>query len=356
MRGERVAVVVVDEVLVEHAADPLHDAARDLPVDDHRVDDDAAVLAHDVTQDRHDCRCWRRPRTCRRGTRSTNVYSGPRERRSPRDRAGCRSGAAPAASRRLRDLGEVEYARRAATEIRRRRSRGPRAPPPAVAGDLEDLRAHGLRGQADHVATDHRVAAPARAAPKGAAAVSPWTSTTSSMSTPRWSATTWTIVVSRLWPVESGPINTCTVPVGSMRTVVASVPTAGAAIARRLHVEAECRSRGTGRPARAAACSRRERVVVEERRRPARACRRGVMWSRTMPVGACTGGPPDRSTLRRRSSSGSMPSRRRDVDHLLAGHGLDHPRAAVRRRGASCSCSTARRATGDGRDRGTVRR
>ena len=51
-RGERVADVVVDELLVQHAADALHDAPGDLAFDDHRVDHDAAVLAHDVAQER----------------------------------------------------------------------------------------------------------------------------------------------------------------------------------------------------------------------------------------------------------------------------------------------------------------
>ena len=51
-RRERCALVVVDEVLVEHPADPLHDAARDLAFHDHRVDHDAAVLAHHVAQHR----------------------------------------------------------------------------------------------------------------------------------------------------------------------------------------------------------------------------------------------------------------------------------------------------------------
>ena len=35
-RRERVAVVVVRHVLVEHTADALHDAARDLTLDDRR--------------------------------------------------------------------------------------------------------------------------------------------------------------------------------------------------------------------------------------------------------------------------------------------------------------------------------
>src|SRR3954452_7177960 len=48
---EGVAQLVVDHVLVEHATDPLHGAAGDLSVDDHRVDDDPAVLADDEPVD-----------------------------------------------------------------------------------------------------------------------------------------------------------------------------------------------------------------------------------------------------------------------------------------------------------------
>ena len=48
---QRVAVGVVDEMLVERAADALHDSAGDLPFDHHRIDHHAAVLAHDVAQD-----------------------------------------------------------------------------------------------------------------------------------------------------------------------------------------------------------------------------------------------------------------------------------------------------------------
>ena len=49
-RRERVAVVVVDEVLEEGAADALDGAAGDLALDDRRVDHHAAVLADDVAQ------------------------------------------------------------------------------------------------------------------------------------------------------------------------------------------------------------------------------------------------------------------------------------------------------------------
>ena len=52
-RSERVAVVVVHEVLVQRAADSLRHPARDLPFDDHRVDHHTTVFAHDVAQDRY---------------------------------------------------------------------------------------------------------------------------------------------------------------------------------------------------------------------------------------------------------------------------------------------------------------
>ena len=43
--------LIVLEVLVECVADPLRDAAGDLPLDDHRVDHLAAVLDHDVAHE-----------------------------------------------------------------------------------------------------------------------------------------------------------------------------------------------------------------------------------------------------------------------------------------------------------------
>ena len=52
VRRERVALLVVHEVLEQRAADSLHRAAGDLSLDDRRVDHHAAVLAHDVAQQR----------------------------------------------------------------------------------------------------------------------------------------------------------------------------------------------------------------------------------------------------------------------------------------------------------------
>ncbi len=61
-------------------------------------------------------------------------------------------------------------------------------------------------------------------APYGVRAVSPWMVVTSSMSTPRASAVSWTTVVSRLLPVEPPATYTLTLPDGSMRMVAPSVP------------------------------------------------------------------------------------------------------------------------------------
>ena len=57
-------------MLVEHAADALHGAAGDLALDDVGVDHRAAVLAHDVAEQRAPGRCRRRPRRCTRAWRS----------------------------------------------------------------------------------------------------------------------------------------------------------------------------------------------------------------------------------------------------------------------------------------------
>ena len=101
---ERVAVVVVDHVLVEHAADALHDAAGDLALDDHRVDHHAAVLADDVAQDR-------RPTRSSASTSTMQAWQAFDERHRRRQVAGA-------------DLEPGLHARRQALGLRcRRRSR-----------------------------------------------------------------------------------------------------------------------------------------------------------------------------------------------------------------------------------------
>ena len=54
--GLRLAVLVVDDLLEERAADPLRDGAADLAVDDRRVDHRAAVLDRDEPLDAHRAR------------------------------------------------------------------------------------------------------------------------------------------------------------------------------------------------------------------------------------------------------------------------------------------------------------
>ena len=50
-RGERLAVLVERNLLVQGVADALRDAADDLPVDDERIHHRAAVLDHGVVED-----------------------------------------------------------------------------------------------------------------------------------------------------------------------------------------------------------------------------------------------------------------------------------------------------------------
>ncbi len=49
--GQRRAVLVVDELLEQRAAQPLHHAAHDLPLDQHRVDRHADIVRREVTLD-----------------------------------------------------------------------------------------------------------------------------------------------------------------------------------------------------------------------------------------------------------------------------------------------------------------
>ena len=55
--GQKLAVIVVDEFLEQRRADALRHAAMDLAVDDHRIDDPAAILGDHVFQDLHEAGC-----------------------------------------------------------------------------------------------------------------------------------------------------------------------------------------------------------------------------------------------------------------------------------------------------------
>jgi hypothetical protein len=56
--------------------------------------------------------------------------------------------------------------------------------------------------------------------------VSPWSTSTASMSHPSRSATIWAQAVSWLWPCGDVPVITCTEPVGRQRIVAWSQPPA----------------------------------------------------------------------------------------------------------------------------------
>src|SRR5216684_10976 len=52
-RGEWLRLFVVAHPFVERVAEPVRRAAEELALDDHRIDDAAAVVDHDVAQDTH---------------------------------------------------------------------------------------------------------------------------------------------------------------------------------------------------------------------------------------------------------------------------------------------------------------
>ena len=204
--GDRVALVVVREVLEERAADALDRAAGDLALDDVGVDHRSAVLAHDVAQDRdepgaHVDLAGAHVRGVHEDRPGIGRVAGARlEPGLQARRQGVRLEVGEAG-----DLGERHADRRRAPHARTapgqldvlgRRLQlvggdGPEAldagwsPPPRTApAVIEPLRL------------------PAAPAPNAVTAVSPWMVATSAMSTPSASAVSWTTVVSMLFPVE----------------------------------------------------------------------------------------------------------------------------------------------------------
>ena len=332
---ERVAVVVVHEVLEQRAADALHDAARDLAFDDARVDHRAAVLAHDVAEqldpaglevdlagahvrgvhpDRRGCpRCSARLLRVPAGTPGGNAWGWKYGELGDLGEARCRSWACP---RTLARLPASSMSSAAASRL--------------VRGDGADPVAQNRRGLA-HRAGGHRPAA----APAGAGA----------------EAGQCGVALDRVDVVDvraervGGELHDRgleAVPGRPARDVhvdrarrldadrrgfrAASCRIRGSTARRR----SRCRRRGSGRwcaPPPAPCGTRRSRGsrAPAPTSRAARCCRRSCRW------GWGTAGRRARSRLRRRSSAGSMPiSPRRDVEQHLAGERLELPRAAIR--------------------------
>ena len=228
--GERVAVLVDGEVLVERVPDALRDAARDLPLDDVGVDHRAAVLAHDVAEELH--------------------LAGVDVDLAGADVGGVhpdRAGGGGVARRRLQARRRAGGQR---PQVRCRRcGRSPRAtrpwwvclarwpgcrparcprPRPRACGRRwrRCARAGWPRSRCTAPAIIDPLRLPPVPAPNPVTAVSPWIVWTSSMRTPRASAVSCTAAVSRLFPLEPPARYTLTTPDGSTRIVAASVPKA----------------------------------------------------------------------------------------------------------------------------------
>ena len=64
-RGHELAVAVVDRAFEQRLADALREAAMDLALDDHRVDQPAEIVGRDEVDEARSCRCRDRPRARR---------------------------------------------------------------------------------------------------------------------------------------------------------------------------------------------------------------------------------------------------------------------------------------------------
>ena len=66
--GHELAALVVDRAFEQRLADALGEAAMDLALDDHRVDQPAEIVGRDEVDELTSCRCRDRPRPrrCRR--------------------------------------------------------------------------------------------------------------------------------------------------------------------------------------------------------------------------------------------------------------------------------------------------
>ena len=261
--GERVAVVVVGEVLEQRAADALHDAARDLALDDVRVDHRAAVLADDVAQQR---------RPARSSTSTSHVHTWvafaqidgalggvPRARLEPGRDAGRQRCRVEVGER--GDLGERDADRGRAAHVRpaARRARCRRPRPRAGA---RRWRRSARAGSPAVSRTAPAIIDPLRLppvpAPKPVTAVSPWIVLTSSMS--HAERVGGELDDGRLEAVPGRAAGD--VHVDRARRLDADRRALGRVDAearrRRLDVVRDARRRGSGRAARASACSARK--------------------------------------------------------------------------------------------------
>ena len=120
--GQELAVLVVDEILQQRAAEPLHDRADGLAVQRQRIDDAADVLDRHVVDAARRGRSWDRPRRGRRARRSCRcaccwrrcLRRRCRRRRAPPAAPTCRPARPPCRRRASTSLGAHCQALRAA--------------------------------------------------------------------------------------------------------------------------------------------------------------------------------------------------------------------------------------------------
>ena len=224
--GQRLARLVVADLLEERAADAERDRALDLALDDHRVDQPAAVVARSSSRAAARAPDADRPRPARRGRRSSTSMSGGwkkcvasspgstpcaavaiagRRRRARPSSTRCSGGArvARSSSPCLLDLvlRDAERARGQAQGLGAQLARGERD-----GGAAHDGGAAGERAR--RPARCPRCRRPRRVTSAGV--------------TPSSSAAIWASVVSSPWPCEVTPVNTVTRPAASTRTVAPS--------------------------------------------------------------------------------------------------------------------------------------
>ena len=182
----------------------------------------------------------------------------------------------------------------------------------------------------DRGTEDRTAAAAARPERVGRLAGVALCTVTSSNATPRNSLTSCAVVVSRPCPCDPEPRYTSTVPSGWTRMCAGSVLYGPIMLCGSMYRPMPDAEEASGRELLALLTrgTRRSRPST----RPARASPRVTRRTGGCPAAACTGARRGCSTLRRRSSSGSMPELPGEaVDRLLTEVGLELPRPAVGR-------------------------
>ena len=213
-----------DRAFVQHAADALRHAARDLALDDGRVDQRAAVLHHEVAVDRDPSGRAGRPRPSSSASPATSRPRGWRSRSSPRCRGRCRPGGARWRDRRrwrcLRGAG-ARRARRVRRRCRRRASMSAAVGFEQVGGEPgRPALGCGRRRRSRHRWPAWRRGCrrcPTRL--NGVTWVSPATMRTRSSGTPSSSAASCASVVWWPWPWGDWLVKTVSEPSGSRRAV-----------------------------------------------------------------------------------------------------------------------------------------